>query len=101
MKNISPIKIWRNTKHTRSLVGKEGEILLFTIVRVPPGDFSVFGSYPVAIVLLSNGEKVIVQIVDATEDMIKIGKKVKLVLRRSRLEGEEDVISYNVKGKLI
>lgn len=101
MKNTSPIKIWRDTKHIRSLVGKEGKILHFTIIRVPPGDFSVYGSYPVAIVLLANGGKTIVQIVDANKDTIKIGKKVKLVLRRSRLEGEEDIISYNVKGKLL
>lgn len=101
MKQISPIKIWRNSENIRSLVGKKGKILGFTMIRVAPGDFSAYGSYPVAIVLLDNKSKMIVQIVDANESDLVIGKKVVLVLRRSRLEDTEDVIAYNIKGKLL
>lgn len=101
MKHTSPIKIWRNGKAIKSLAGKKGEIIGYTIVRVPPGDFSAYGSYPVAIVKLENKSTMIVQIVDALESDLVIGKKIILVLRRSRLEGKEDVISYNIKGKLL
>lgn len=101
MKQISPIKIWRNSDNIRSLVGKKGKIIGYTIIRVAPGDFSAYGSYPVAIVLLENNSTQIIQVVDAKEADLAIGKKVTLVLRRSRLEDKEDVISYNIKGKLL
>ncbi len=101
MKQTSPIKIWRSSENIRSLVGKQGKIVGYTMIRVAPGDFSAYGSYPVAIVLLENKSTTILQIVDAKETDLAIGKKVVLVLRRSRLEDKEDVISYNIKGKLI
>lgn len=93
----SPVKLWRRNKLHPSAFGKTGVILSFTIIRVPPGAFTKYFYYPVIIVKMDDGSNRIGQLVDCEEKDVKIGRKVKTVLRRSRLEDHEDVISYCIK----
>ncbi|MBI4089624.1 MAG: OB-fold domain-containing protein [Candidatus Levybacteria bacterium] len=95
----SPVKLWRRQKNTASLIGKKGEILQWTIIRVPAKSFMDQAPYPVVIVKMENGENMIGQLVDWQEKDLMIGKEVISVLRLLRTEPKEDIIYYNIKFK--
>lgn len=95
----TPVKLWRRQKQTASLIGKKGEIVEWTIIRTPPKSFVQEAPYPVAIIRLENGKKMIGQLVDwQQEDLVK-GRKVVAVLRKLFPENPESVIAYIIKFK--
>lgn len=96
----TPVKIWRRGKKIASQIGVEGTILHWTIVRVPPKNFSDQAPYPVAIVKLSTGECVTGQLVDYTSKDLKKGKKVIGVMRRIIQDADtSSIIHYGIKYK--
>jgi len=98
---ISPVKIWRNQKKTRNLLGREGKILTWTKVFVPPSGFEGQAPYIVAIAQLSDKTHCTAQLVDYEEKQVKIGQKVRTVLRKTRDPGTEGVIPYGIKFRPI
>ena len=56
---ISPVKIWRRQKEIRNKLGEKGRILAWTIIYVAGSDFKKYAPYPVAMVKLANGEKIV------------------------------------------
>lgn len=97
----SPVKIWRNQKKIASLLGQVGELVTWTIVRVPPDGFSDQAPYPVGIIALENGERVVVQIVDWREGQLCAGAKIKLIVRRIMEPSQDGVIPYGIKAVVI
>lgn len=97
----SPVKVWRNQKKIKKILGIEGEILTFTKVFVPPQGFLAQAPYIVVVVKLKTGIRYTSQLVDFDENQIKAGTKVVTVLRRIRDIDEEGVIPYGVKFKPI
>ena len=97
----SPVKIWRRQKEIRNLLGKKGRILTWTVIHVAGSEFKKFAPYPVAIIKLESGEKITAPIVDCEKDDLRIGTKVKVVLRKVRESGAEDVLVYGIKLKPI
>jgi hypothetical protein len=100
MNTISPVKIWRNQKKIRSLLGQTGRIESFTIIRIPPAGFESYAPYPVVLVAFRNG-KMIGQLADWNGEKIIIGQKVKAVLRKVTNRSKEGVIPYGIKFKTI
>lgn len=98
---ISPVKIWRNQKKIRELLGREGTIVTWTKIFVPPEGFESQAPYVVAVVELSDKTHCTAQLVDYDEKHLKIGQKIKTILRRTRDPGTEGVIPYGVKFKPI
>lgn len=96
---ISPVKIWRNQKKIKTLLGKEGSIISFTIIRVPPAGFEDQAPYAVAVIKIGK-EHQVGQLVDIDVDLIKIGQKVVSVLRRVRSPEGDGVIPYGVKFRI-
>jgi uncharacterized OB-fold protein len=96
---ISPVKIWRNQKKTRPLLGKVGTILSWSKVLVPPAGFSSQAPYIIVIVSRDQGSNMICQLVDYDEKDLKIGMKVVTVLRKTRESDTEGIIPYGVKVK--
>jgi uncharacterized protein len=94
---ISPVKIWRNQKKIASLVGKKGTIVSWTIIRVPPADFSSFAPYPVALILLDDGGMMTAQLVDSDISQCKKGQRVLTVIRRVTQLSDDGVIPYGIK----
>ncbi len=80
---------------------REGKILTYTIVRTAPEGFGDFAPYPLAIVELENGARLMLQIVDTDFDKVQIGKKVRVVFRRLLVEGNAGVIIYGPKATVI
>ena len=97
----SPVKIWRNQKKIRKLLGLKGRVVSYTKIFVPPAGFISEAPYIVAIVRLENGKNLTAQLVDFEEDQLKIGQSILTVLRRTREVEEESIIPYGIKFKPI
>jgi len=98
---LSPVKIWRNQKKIASLIGKRGVIVTWTVVRVPPADFTSLAPYPVALIKLDDGNTITAQLVDCDEKTLVAGLAVKTVIRRVAKPSEDGIIPYGVKAVLI
>jgi hypothetical protein len=97
----SPVKLWRRQKDTIAVIGKTGKILLWTIIRVPAKTFTDQAPYPVVIVKMDDGKKMVGQLVDFAKENLITGQKVQAVLRRLKTEGQEDAIYYHIKFRPI
>jgi uncharacterized OB-fold protein len=98
---ITPVKQWRRQKDTALLLGKQGEILQWTLIRVPSAHFMDQAPYPVIIVSMQDGSRMIGQLVDWAQEDLVAGKKVEAVLRRAYQQDAEGIILYTVKFKPI
>ncbi len=96
---VSPVKIWRNQKKTATLIGKIGRIISWTIIRVPPADFTDQAPYPVVLVELTDGKRITAQLVDYKPENLHYGQKVRTVIRRVMQPNNEGVIPYGIKVK--
>ena len=78
---------------------REGKVVTFTVVRVPPAGFTEQSPLPIALVELANGARVMVQIGDVADpDELEIGMPVRLEFRRISSDGEAGVIFYGHKA---
>ena len=98
---ISPVKIWRNQKKLKELIGKEGKIISYSLVYVPPLGFENEAPYPVVLVELKDKKRYLAQLTDWEDKSLKIGAPVKAVLRKTRNAGDEGLIPYGIKFKPI
>jgi Predicted nucleic-acid-binding protein containing a Zn-ribbon len=73
----------------------------FSIIRSAPDDFKKAAPYAVAVIELEEGAKLTSQLVDCDVDDLEIGDDVEMVFRRVREDGEDGVISYGYKFKVI
>lgn len=92
----SPVKIWRNQKKVRELLGKEGEVLSWTVVRTPPKGFEAIGPYVVALINMGDAH-VVGMVVDVQIHKITFGTKVRAVVRRVSHPQEDEVVPYGIK----
>lgn len=97
----SPVKLWRNQKYISGSLGKIGEILSWTVVRVPPGDFSDQAPYAVALIRLEDGKQITCQMVDCDPFRLAYGLRVVTVIRRVTQPDADGVIPYGIKAKLL
>lgn len=94
---ITPVKQWRRQKNVSKLIGQEGTILSFTLIRVAAKGFGKESPYPVVIVKMENGKKLIGQLVDWEEENLKKGQRVRAVLRKLTPDHTENIIAYAIK----
>jgi uncharacterized OB-fold protein len=78
-----------------------GTVFSFTEVHAPPSGFEYEAPYPLAIVELENGVKILAQIIDTQIEKIHIGSKVQMRFRRVGDDDEEAAISYGYKFALV
>lgn len=96
---ISPIKVWRNQKQTRSMLGKTGKIITWTVVRVPPMGFADSAPYPIVVIEFDDGTRLSCQMVDYLPGNLSFGTRVRVVLRRIPVPDREGIIPYGLKVK--
>jgi len=78
---------------------REGKVVTFTIVRVPPAGFTEQTPLPIAIVELIDGVRIMVQVGDlADPSELEIGMPVRLEFRRISSDGEAGLIFYGHKA---
>lgn len=97
----SPVKIWRNQKKIAEHLGKIGLITSFTLIRIPSSGFEKTEPYVVALVRIDKKETLVGQLIDYRAHQLKIGQKVKIVLRRIKKIDKESIIPYGIKFKPI
>jgi len=85
----------RELEFTR--LAEAGKVISYTIIRVPPHQFSDQAPYAVGIVELDDGVKLTGQIVDCDFDELKIGKRVRIEFRKIFQHGESGIICYGYK----
>lgn len=95
----SPVKLWRNQRQMHTLLQKVGKLITWTIIRVPPEGYSSQAPYPVAVVELSDGKRIIAQVVDWEKEDLYKGKSVVTVLRRIAEASDDAIIPYGIKVK--
>jgi hypothetical protein len=78
-------------------LSRNGKVLTFTVIRVPPSQFRDEAPYAMGIVELDGGGRITAQIVDCDFDQLSIGMPVKIEFRRIQAEGESGVICYGYK----
>lgn len=93
----TPVKQWRRQKNVSLLIGQEGSILSFTLIRVAAKGFGKESPYPVIIVKMDNGKKIIGQLVDWEDDDLKKGQRVRAILRKLTPDHTENIIAYVIK----
>lgn len=79
----------------------EGILTSYTVIRVPPGEFSDQAPYAVGIIELKDGPRLTAQIADCDFDQLEVGKRVKLEFRKIYEQGEAGIICYGYKGVLV
>ncbi|MFQ6083196.1 MAG: Zn-ribbon domain-containing OB-fold protein [Candidatus Aminicenantia bacterium] len=75
----------------------EGKIVSYTIIRIPPEQFTDQAPYAIGIIELDNEVRITTQIVDCDFEDLAIGKRVKIEFRKIRTEGEAGIICYGYK----
>ncbi len=83
------------------MIGKAGEVISCTVIRVPPANFGYQAPYVVAIVRLDSGESLCAQVVDCAHDAPTAGTRVITVVRKTVQSNTDDVIPYGIKVKLL
>ncbi|MDA4121244.1 MAG: Zn-ribbon domain-containing OB-fold protein [Thaumarchaeota archaeon] len=76
---------------------KEGKIVTYTELHEPLPGFEAQAPFYLAVVELTNGARVLTQLVDSPDEFIKTGAKVKATVRRAKVDGESGQITYGYK----
>lgn len=87
----------KSREFTTKQLSDVGRIVSYTIVRVPPSQFTDESPYAVGIIELDGGVKITSQIVDCDIDRLEIDQKVKIEFRKIQQDGESGIICYGYK----
>lgn len=79
------------------MLGRQGTIVSWTVVRVPPTGFSSLAPYPVVIVEFADSKRITAQLVDWVDEDLAFGTRVKVVVRRVSEPPTEGIIPYGIK----
>jgi len=90
----------RKGKLVAKAMPREGKIYSFTQVHSAPTGFEHESPYYLAIIELSNGVKLLTQLVDSPKEKVKNGAKAKMVFRKIFQDDEEGAIAYGYKFKV-
>ena len=90
-------KCRRNSKLSDKKMPTKGKIFSFTQVHAAPSGFEYETPYDLAIIELENGVKLLAQIVDSTQESIKVGAKVEARFRRIGDDDHESALAYGYK----
>ena len=75
----------------------EGKVVTYTVIRVAPSAFTDEAPYAVALVELTDGTRLMSQLVDCEPEQIEMGMSVKIEFRRILEDGEAGMLAYGYK----
>ncbi|HEB83984.1 MAG TPA: Zn-ribbon domain-containing OB-fold protein [Bacteroidetes bacterium] len=79
-------------------LSRVGTIASYTIIRVPPSQFSDLAPYALAIIETEEGARLMAQVTDVDLDALEVGMKVKFEFRRLYEDNAASVIYYGYKA---
>ena len=77
---------------------REGKLLTWTVIHVPPANFDLEKPYVIGIVELDGGTRLTCQVVDCEPEELAIDIPVEMVFRRVREDSQADIIQYGYKA---
>jgi uncharacterized OB-fold protein len=75
----------------------EGKVETFTVIRVAPTAYTDEAPYAVALVELTDGTRLMSQLVDCDPEEIEMGMPVKIEFRRILEDGPSGMLAYGYK----
>ncbi len=87
----------RSREFENTRINDKGTVETYTVIRVAPTQFTDEAPYPVAIVDVGDGVRVLCQVADCGPEEIKIGMSVRLEFRKVQQEGHGGIINYGYK----
>jgi len=78
-----------------------GKVISYTAVHAAANGFGDQAPYVLAIIELEDGPRLTAQVTDCNTDEIKIGDEVEIVFRRMGEDGQDGVIYYGFKAKIV
>lgn len=76
---------------------RRGRLLAYTFLKNPPKGFEEQAPYIIGLVELTDGTRILSQIVDVSVEELKPGIEVEAVFRKIRAEEESGIIEYGYK----
>ena len=94
--------IWRAQRgnYERCRLSDCGVIESFTVIRTAHDGFEKYTPYIIGLIKLDDGSKITGQIINNIND-VKIGKRVKYIIRKRFENGVDGIIFYGFKFELI
>lgn len=81
--------------------GGKGQVYSFSTVYEAPAGYSDNQPYTVALIKLDEGPLLTAQLTDVDTDYVSIGMPVEMVTRKIKEEGENGMIVYGYKFRLV
>jgi uncharacterized OB-fold protein len=75
----------------------EGKVVTYTVIRVAPSAFTDEAPYAVALVELTDGTRLMSQLVDCEPEQVEMGMPVKIEFRRILEDGGAGMLAYGYK----
>jgi len=94
-KRVCPVCGSRELKDVK--LPDKGRVVTYTIIRVPPKGYEEYAPYPIALIELEDGTRLIAQLTDVDPKDVKIGMVVKATFRKLSEIGRDGIIQYGVK----
>lgn len=91
----------RKGKFVPKQMPHEGKIVSFSLVHSAPSGFELEAPYFLALIELSNGVRLLSQLVDSPAQKVAIGVPVRMVFRKIFEDGPEGAIAYGYKFKVV
>ena len=88
---------WGNCQMEPVTIATTGKLLTFTIIRIPPTQFSDEAPYALGVCEMDDGARLTAQVVDCPLDEIEIGMPVKIEFRLIQRDGEAGILMYGYK----
>ncbi|MCC7571355.1 Zn-ribbon domain-containing OB-fold protein [Candidatus Micrarchaeota archaeon] len=95
------VKCRRQGKLKTKIFCGKGKIETYTKVYTAPTGLELEVPYYLAIINLSEGPSILGQLVETDSEKIKIGSNVEFIFRKMREDGEEGLIQYGYKFKIV
>lgn len=74
-----------------------GKIVTYTKLHEPLPGFEAMAPFFLAVVKLENGARVLTQLVDSPDEVVRTGARVKATVRRALVDGDSGQIVYGYK----
>ena len=86
-----------DTEQEMVVLPDTGKVITYTVIRTAPGQWTDIAPYALAIAELTDGTRLMAQVVDCDVNEVKIGMEVRIEFRRVQTESHHGVLSYGYK----
>ncbi len=88
-------------KMDRLKLNGTGKVVTYTTVHEAPENLELEKPYLLAMIEMDEGPRLTAQLIDCTEDEVKVGMRVVSTFRKLHEEGKEGIIHYGYKFRPI